>query len=222
MTVWFLSDTHFGHTKAAGHREFLNNGEPNTAAHDAHIIARYREHVLPRDTVWWLGDIAVTSSPVKLRAILALIAELPGTKHLIAGNHDACWPGNRQSYLWQRTYLSAFDSVQAFARRKLPLNTGTVPLLLSHFPYHAEHVTNVDDQVLDPATTDRPRENYRLRDNGLRLLHGHLHNHQKITSRYETPDGSAGPVKEVHAGLDAWGLAPVSWDQIIATFEKGE
>ena len=50
----------------------------------------------------------------------------------------------RGSHRWQRRYLEVFESVQAFARRKIGLTVpvGVEPtqtLLLSHFPYAADH-----------------------------------------------------------------------------------
>ena len=76
--ILFTSDLHFGHEKVAGYRGFGSAEE-----HDDAIAERWRETVSPRDTVWILGDLAM-SSP---RAALELLAELPGQKHLIAGNH---------------------------------------------------------------------------------------------------------------------------------------
>ncbi|WP_051265718.1 metallophosphoesterase family protein [Nakamurella lactea] len=39
---------------------------------------------------------------------------------------------------------------------------------------------------------------YRLRDEGNWLLHGHTHSSEKVTSS-----------REIHVGLDAWDLGPV-------------
>jgi len=88
--------------------------------------------------VWVLGDLAVTSSPRGIDEVLAKIAELPGSKQLIAGNHDPVHPMHRGAHRWQRRYLEVFESVQAFGRRKvglsLPGQDGSKTVLLSLSP----------------------------------------------------------------------------------------
>lgn len=182
MTVWFTADLHLGHRFVTELRGFASIDEHDTALCDA-----WRKVVRPADQVWVLGDIAVSNPTYALE----LIDGLPGTKHLIAGNHDACHPMHRDAYKRQRDYLSVFDSVQAFARRRV----NGAEVLLSHFPY----------------TTDRGFEarypQYRLPDLGLPLLHGHTHLAERRTSE-----------REFHVGVDAWGLAPVSLDQLALAF----
>jgi calcineurin-like phosphoesterase family protein len=131
---------------------------------------------------WVLGDLAV-SRPDRALALLNL---LPGRKHLIVGNHDRCHPMHRTAHKHQRAYLDVFDSVQAFARRRI----GDQAVLLSHFPYASDH-------------TDEVRyTQYRLRDEGMWLLHGHTHGPERRHGH------------EIHVGVDAWDLAPVSLEQI--------
>jgi calcineurin-like phosphoesterase family protein len=174
--VLFTSDLHIGHAKVAGIRLFDSVEE-----HDAAIAERWREVVRKDDTVWVLGDIAM-SSPAKA---LALLATLPGRKHLVWGNHDQGHPMNRSAPNAQRRYLDVFASVQMAARVKVH----GIPVLLSHFPYVGEG----DDH------TDTPRHTqWRLPDEGQILLHGHTH---MVDQRRHG--------KQLHVGLDAWGLAPV-------------
>lgn len=172
MSVWFTSDLHFGHRFVAGLRGF-----EGTEEHDAHLADEWASRVGKNDQVWVLGDLAA-SSPT---AALDLIRSLPGTKHLIAGNHDGCHPMHRDSHKWQPKYLTAFASVQAFARRRID---GT-EVLLSHFPYAKDR-------------HEARYMQYRLRDEGAWLLHGHTHDaDQRAEGR------------EIHVGVDAWGFAPV-------------
>ncbi len=178
MTVWFTSDLHFGHRLVAGHRGF---GE-DTEAMDAMLIAGWGSRVRDDDIVWVLGDLAV-SSP---EHALAIIGDLPGRKHLIAGNHDPVHPMHRQAHKWQPRFLEVFDSVQPFARQKWDGKY----CLRSHFP----------------SAKDRGEvryTQYRLADEGMWLLHGHVHESYRIEGR------------EIHVGVDAWDLAPVSLDQIL-------
>lgn len=120
--------------------------------------------------------------------IFECMRQLNGTWHLITGNHDAPWPGHRRSHSSQRKWLDIFASVQAFGRVQI----GNHELLMSHFPYEAAH-------------TEEPRaQQYRLRDKGEWLLAGHTHSE----SRWHGP-------KQIHVGLDAWDLKPVSEEQIL-------
>lgn len=179
MSVWFTSDLHFGHRLVAGHRGF---GE-DIAKHDMVLCDRWRSAVRPDDQVWVLGDLAV-SSPTRA---LEIISELPGRKHLIAGNHDGCHPMHRDSHKRQRQYLDVFESVQPFARRRVDGRD----VLLSHFPYEKDR-------------HEARYTQYRLRDEGLWLLHGHTH---QAEQRREG--------REIHVGVDAWDLSPVNISTIV-------
>src|SRR4051812_10659452 len=92
----------------------------------------WRAGVRPEDTVWLLGDLSVD-----MAAGLAWVAGLPGTKPLITGNHDRCFPGNRGSHKVQRVYLEHFGSVQLAARHKI---CGS-EVFLSHYPVSIDRPT---------------------------------------------------------------------------------
>lgn len=190
-TVWYTSDLHLGHRFVAGLRGF-----DDPAEHDATIEGNFRALVRADDLVWWLGDLAVVSSRTRIEAVLARIAALPGRHRLIAGNHDPVHPLHRDAHKWQRLYLEVFESVQVFARQRIsmpgPDGPAPVSVMLSHFPYRADH-------------SDEPRYvEYRLPDVGGWLIHGHTHSKERRTSP-----------REVHVGLDAWGLRPVSQAQLV-------
>ncbi|TCZ65547.1 metallophosphoesterase family protein [Roseicella aquatilis] len=82
MTVFFTSDTHFGH---AGARALYRRPFDSVAAMDAAMEARWNEAVGPGDEVWHLGDVAIGPKPP---ALAALLARLHGRKHLVTGNND--------------------------------------------------------------------------------------------------------------------------------------
>lgn len=186
MTVWFTSDLHLGHGFVAKLRGF-----PDVDAHDSAILEGWATSVHKNDQVWVLGDLAVTSSAIRVEQLMGMLRALPGAKHLIVGNHDAGHPMHRDSHKFQRHYLQAFESVQAFARRRI---NGT-EVLLSHFPYEGDH-------------TDEPRHSqYRLRDEGRWLLHGHIHSPQRVAPR------------QVHVGVDAWDLRPVALETVADLIE---
>ncbi len=207
MTVFFSSDTHFLHGLVAGHRGFETSGE-----HDETVIARWNALVRPDDLVWHLGDVGLGNEA----KVLEQAARLNGRKQLVAGNHDPCWPGHRDSRKHQRTWLQVFESVQAFAKIRLD---GQM-VLLSHLPYEQDH-------------TDEPRHTqFRLRDQGEWLVHGHTHQALRLgpSPRYLTTmsttirsDYTTVPRgREVHAGLDAWGLHPASEADILGVIREYE
>jgi calcineurin-like phosphoesterase family protein len=186
MTVWFTSDTHFCHKKVSELRGFAR-----TENHDAEVIRRWNAVVREDDIVWLLGDVGIAKSDTE---ILAHVARLNGRKQLVVGNHDSVHPANRKARQHQRQWLEVFESVQAFAKTSV---CGT-DFLMSHFPYEG-------DRGEDRSTQ------YRLRDEGRPLLHGHLHCKEKLMS--------AGR-KIVHVGLDAWDMKPVKDVQIKELLES--
>jgi calcineurin-like phosphoesterase family protein len=204
--TWFTSDTHFCHGMVAGLRGFTS-----ATGHDETLIERWNAVVRPDDLVWHLGDAGLGNET----QVLERIGRLNGRIHLITGNHDPVWPGHRDSRKKQRRWLEAFESVQAFARTRL----GTRMVLLSHFPYESDH------------TTEARATQYRLRDEGMWLLHGHTHMKNRLGTcpHYVTMmdpvsgDGISFPRgREVHVGLDAWDLRPVSEAEVVAVMRDYE
>ncbi|MDQ0376548.1 metallophosphoesterase family protein [Amycolatopsis thermophila] len=176
-SVWFTSDTHFDHKLVSGLRGFDSPTE-----HDAAIVETWNSLVRPGDTVWHLGDVGMG----RLSRFAHHVEQLHGTIHLVTGNHDECSPIHRGAHLKQREWLGVFASVQAFARIKLVHGRR---VLLSHFPYTGDHGQDRFTQ-------------YRLRDEGMPLLHGHTHSSER------------GDGRQVHVGLDAWELRPVRTEEV--------
>ncbi len=80
--TFFTADHHFGHEGV-----IRMCGRPFTDARemDEALVHAWNARVRPGDTVWFLGDFAMGSSPDRCRE---LFARLNGTKHLVRGNHD--------------------------------------------------------------------------------------------------------------------------------------
>jgi calcineurin-like phosphoesterase family protein len=201
--VFFSSDTHFLHAMVATLRGFTSSEE-----HDEEVIARWNRAVRADDLVWHLGDVGLGNET----RVLEQAARLNGRKQLVTGNHDPCWPGHRDSRKHQRRWLDVFESVQAFAKIRLEGRT----VLLSHFPYEGDHTGE------DRATQ------YRLRDEGAWLVHGHTHLQNRLgphpywlSFMGAAPDGNWRGL-EVHAGLDAWDLRPASEAAILAVIREHE
>lgn len=174
MRTFFTSDLHFGHESAATkHRPF-----DTVTDHDSLIIRNWMETVDEGDEVYVLGDIASSHSTYAL----AILAGLPGVKHLIAGNHDRVHPKFKNGHRYLREYLETFETVQT----ALTLQIAGERVTLSHFPFTADH-------------TDPPRHMaWRVQDVGQWLIHGHTHSDAVIT----------GP-RQIHVGVDAWDFTPV-------------
>lgn len=80
-TLWFTSDTHFGHAGIIqhSHRMFRTVDEM-----DEVMMERWNERVKPNDHIFFLGDFSF-HRPVRT---LEILAGLNGIKYLIRGNHD--------------------------------------------------------------------------------------------------------------------------------------
>jgi calcineurin-like phosphoesterase family protein len=82
MTIFFTSDTHFGHQNIIDFcdRPWRTADEMNEA-----LIERWNRLVGPNDTIYHLGDFAMKIRDDEIRAI---VRRLNGHKILILGNHD--------------------------------------------------------------------------------------------------------------------------------------
>lgn len=184
--IYYTADLHIGHNKVSEIRGF-----DNSEYHDTVIYNNWRKVVKPDDIVWVLGDISVSNAGKK--KAFEMLAELPGHKQLITGNHDGVSPMHRKSYKEQRAWLEVFDSVQAFARRR----TDGLEWWMSHFPFNSDHTEGVRYPEI------------RLPDVGQLLVHGHTHSSDKVTSP-----------REIHVGLDAWNLCLVPEPAIVDLFKQ--
>jgi calcineurin-like phosphoesterase family protein len=111
MTIWLISDTHFGHENIIGYcgRPFANAAEMDEA-----MVERWNATVKPSDKVYHLGDVAMKKQG------LAVVRSLHGKKRLIRGNHDI---------FDTKDYLAA--GFQEILGVRVLANA-----LLSHFPVH--------------------------------------------------------------------------------------
>lgn len=208
--LWFISDLHLQHGLV--HRLRAEKGMAMESEHDARLAENWDRVVKPGDQVWLLGDVIANKRREVETAALDWIWARPGVKHLIAGNHDPVFAGHRDSHAAlavSRGWISAFASIQMFARRRI-LGTN---VLLSHFPYPTGN-DGADDQ--GRPFDDRYKQ-YRLPDQGVTLLHGHTHRSDVVT---HTDAGTM----QIHIGVDAHDLRPVPLsaieDWMSATYVK--
>lgn len=172
----FIADLHLGHDLVADLRGFAS-----VAEHDEAVLTSVLDAVGPGDQLWILGDLS-TGSRTTEDAALEALCEVPDEVglHLIAGNHDSVWPGHRQSYKRQKDFLDVFDSVQAFARARIDGRS----VMLSHFPFTGDH--SEEDRCVQ----------YRLRDEGLWLVHGHTHSEYVVSGEHP---------RQLCVSWEAWG-----------------
>jgi calcineurin-like phosphoesterase family protein len=214
MAVWFTSDLHLGHRAVAHQRKFGDWPEDKHAVtqevvdwHDDMLARAWDSKVQTSDLVWVLGDLLI--SRAYLPEALNWIDARPGVKHLILGNHDPAHPMHREAHKYQKSYFRAFESVQMAARRKIHMPDGsTQQVLLSHYPYVGDGERHRDE--------DRDTQ-WRLSNEGLPILHGHTHTTEKVTVAAAPGGGPA--ALQIHVGLDAWGFAPVSLDEIVTVLD---
>lgn len=164
---FWVADLHLGHEKVAQLRGFAE-----TADHDAAVLEQLLA-LNPSDTVWVLGDLASSKTTDQLRS-LDLLADVPATLHLIAGNHDMVSSIHRDGWKHQRLFLQVFESVQQFGRIRL----NGEPVLMSHYPY-----ARAGD---GPGRAGTRYLEYRLPDEEHPLIHGHTHHTAQHMSASET------------------------------------
>lgn len=75
--TWLTTDTHFNHDRIATYCVRPTNFTEL-------LIKRWKEVVKPGDLVIHLGDVAIGNR----RKVIDILAELPGRKVLVRGNHD--------------------------------------------------------------------------------------------------------------------------------------
>jgi calcineurin-like phosphoesterase family protein len=192
--TFFSSDHHFSHANAIKYdsRPFQTVDEMNEE-----MVRRWNVVVGPEDTVIYLGDFSLS------KAALCFLPRLNGEKHLIAGNHDACHPAHAKKphrvERFTQLYLdSGFKSVALEDEIQLGLHR----VKLHHMPYSGDH-TNVGERYPE----------WRPKDDGQWLLHGHVHGLWKRKGRM------------INVGVVHWAYAPVSSEEILELMkqpEKGE
>lgn len=176
--TWFIGDLHFGHLKLATLRGF-----DNTVEHDMAIIRKWRKEVRENDVVHVLGDISGGTREGEQHA-LAILANLPGRKRLVAGNHDSVASIHASRSTITDEFRAVFERIGDFAAVKV----NGVEVLLSHYPYEADH---------------KPESRYmqfRLRDYGAPLIHAHTHSPLRVD-----PLAPLGHRNELCVSWEAWG-----------------
>jgi calcineurin-like phosphoesterase family protein len=182
--IYLTSDSHYSHHNIILYtkRPFANIDEMNRS-----LIERHNAVVGKDDDVWHLGDFSLSE-----RLVPIILPQLNGRHRLVCGNHDKCHIsfGHKSEAAKERYIKYGFIEVHQEVR--------VGPFLLNHFPYTG-----------DSTNKDRYTE-YRPKDDGSFLLHGHVH------SRY----GKITSARSIDVGVDAWDYAPVSIETLLAEKDR--
>lgn len=188
MTVFFTSDTHFGHKNIIKYcdRPFASVEEMDEA-----MVERWNEVVGPDDAVYHMGDVAMG----KISTTVKHVERLNGDKYLISGNHDTCHPchkkvSSKDFKMYQDVGFTVLNHTEVIVIGASETSNGRV-VRMCHFPYEG------DSHDGDRFTEWRPQ------NDGLWIIHGHVHEKWKIKN------------KQLNVGVDVWDFTPVSMDQVI-------
>lgn len=101
MTIFFTSDTHFGHSNIMKYCEETRGHFEDISHHDQTIVDNWNFKISPGDNVYHLGDFGFIK-PEKLNRILN---RLNGNIHLVLGNHDKNIKGEvKKKFIWVKEY----------------------------------------------------------------------------------------------------------------------
>lgn len=185
MAIFFVSDTHFGHSNIL----HLGHGRPfdSIEEHNETLIDNWNSVVKSSDDVYHLGDVALG----KIAESLPLVNRLNGYKMLVPGNHDRIFSGEKEAK--RDRFIDAYRGVfQYVLPETFQTSFSGYDVLLSHFPYSG------DSHDIDRHADKRPV------DEGLPLIHGHVHDKWKHNGRM------------FNVGVDVNSFTPVHEDEIVA------
>lgn len=189
LVIYFTSDQHFFHANSI---KYCNRPWSSVEDMNEGLIQRWNERVKPEDHVIVLGDFSLS------KKALPLVCRLNGSKSLIAGNHDQCHPVHykkeEKGERMRQLYLQhGFDSI-ALEDWQL---VGLERVKLHHMPYRGDH-TDKGERYTE----------WRPKDEGHWLLHGHVHGLWKVNGRM------------INVGVDVWDYYPVSVDEIAGLIKQ--
>src|SRR5699024_5109940 len=195
MSTFFTSDTHFYHARILE----LGEGRPfkSIQEHNEMLILNWNKLVMPEDTVYHLGDVALGPWPRGL----VCVSRLNGYKKLVPGNHDRIFSGEsekRQERFYE-DYANVFDEI-------LPEITSVTledqEFVVSHFPYQESEDTSGRLRYQDKSTVAE----------GLPFIHGHTHQQEKLTWNKDS--------LQISVGVDARNWTPVPSEVVLEEFRS--
>ena len=185
MNIWFTSDQHYDHRniiKYSG-RPFHNIDHMKES-----FIERHNSVVKPEDIIINLGDFALNELSVS-----PILKRLNGKHTLVCGNHDrchSCHSHHERSILKYKGY--GFVEVL----QTMNMMIGKCDVLIEHMPY------------IDDSRHKERYQQFRPKDEGRWLFHGHVHELWKQRNRM------------INVGVDQWNYTPVHIDELAAMIHQ--
>ena len=191
MTVFFTSDTHFGHANII---KFCNRPFRDIDHMDEELIRRWNATVTPDDTVYHLGDVALGSR----ERWGSRLSRLNGTIYLVPGNHDRCssvMSKNKDKRMAEAKAYQKYGFAGILDDIEEIIMPGIGHINICHYPFRGQN-RDKDFRQFDAQPEDV----------GVPLIHGHTHSSEALSF-----SDSGTPM--VHVGVDAWDYRPVSeWE----------
>ncbi len=182
--TFFTSDSHFWHSNII---QYCNRPFDTVEQMNEMLIKYWNDTVGPEDTVYVLGDFSLAHRPVE-----TILPRLNGIKHLIAGNHDHCHPLHykKKEEKGERMRKLYLDSGFKTIKLEDTIEIAGQLVKMHHMPYRHDH------------TKDERYANWRPKDEGGWLLHGHVH---ELWLKKD---------KQINVGVDVWDFRPVPITEI--------
>lgn len=190
VRVWFGSDHHLNHKRII---EFCNRPFQNLGHMNVEIVRRHNALVQADDIYFAVGDLAMGD----FEEAMGFAASLNGIKYIVLGNHDRAstvFDRGRNIERYTRRYEQAGFTVLPETGVTIDLH-GT-RIAVCHYPYFGDHTERDRHVALRP------------KDEGLPLVHGHIHAERRISGRM------------FNVGVDVNDFTPVSQEEILA-FARG-
>ncbi len=192
MTLWVISDTHFGHANILDYEPARRAWCTDIETHDRAIIEAWRAVVAPDDLVLHCGDFSLGS---RERAV-EIVAQLPGHLDIVLGNHDR-GPNAMESLGF------------SFAQKRLVISrdAGDIVGAALYIELGIEGAHIIARHAPSAFTADELAS-------GALLLHGHMHGHVPGANdaapdrRHAYPSDPAVRSRLVDASIEALPTAP--------------
>jgi calcineurin-like phosphoesterase family protein len=190
VSVFFTSDTHFGHAKAIEHgRPFGSVQEMEEA-----LVERWNKAVKPPDIVIHFGDVAMGQ---REEVLAKFMPRLNGFKVLLYGNHDYVGHLHRhktpdKALFWRAVYRKYFGKMA----EEGDFTVAGIPVHCAHLPFVGDH-EGTKPRFMDQRPTPK----------GIPLLHGHVHDSWLVRQEEGLP-------LMINVGVDMWNFTPVSEEEL--------
>jgi len=187
---WVTSDLHFGHINIVKYvparLDYLGlSDEEDMQAMNVALVENHNRQVQPDADVLIIGDLCMG----RVLETLQWITGLNGNLFLSPGNHDRMHSAVAKNAEKAQEWTEAYEAVGlTILPEYFVTEMDGVEVQVNHFPFTADH-------------SDEPRYmDARPTDDGLPLVHGHLHDAYRFNNN------------QVNVGIDAWDgryLSPV-------------